>query len=111
MWDDWDPNHPECISDRKCKGGIPEPTIYNSLGDGLNQLTAKYLTELADHTTNNPELVGILTEAEVGFSTEQEKENTGESFLLCFQSHYLLRTGLHENLMWNWDVAIVPKAC
>ena len=75
IWDDWDPNYLECVSNRKCKRGMPEPTLYNPLGDELNHVTAKYLTESVDHTVNNPELARVLTEAKVAFATKQERKH------------------------------------
>ena len=50
-------------------------TWANPLDDELNCITTKYLTESADHTTNDPELARILSEAEVAFATEQERKH------------------------------------
>ena len=74
MWDNYELNCPEHFSNRKHKRGIPEPALYNPLGDKLNHITANYLTKSTAHTVDDLELVRALADAKAAFTTEQEKK-------------------------------------
>ena len=86
MCDDYEPNHPEHVSNRKHRRGIPELALYNPLGDELNPITTKYLTKL--------QFIPLMIQSWWKFllmlrqpSLPSKRKSTGDSSHLCLWSH------------------------